>query len=85
MYNFISPFYLLFLVGYIGGDDTIKPTYRMVCSGKTGHAEATLVIYDPSIVSLVDLLYLFFSCHDPTQGNRQGNDKGTQYSAYALK
>ena len=44
-------------VGYIGGDDTIKPTYRMVCSGKTGHAEATLVIYNPSIVSLVDLLF----------------------------
>jgi peptide-methionine (S)-S-oxide reductase len=66
-------------VGYIGGDDSEKPTYRKVCSGKTGHAEATLVIYDSSLVTLVDLLRLFFACHDPTQGDGQGNDRGTQY------
>ena len=66
-------------VGYIAGDDTVKPTYRKVCSGKTGHAEATLVIYDPAIINLIDILRLFFSCHDPTQGDGQGNDRGSQY------
>ena len=67
-------------VGYIAGNDSAgKPSYRKVCSGKTGHAEATLVIYDPTVVSLTDLLRLFFACHDPTQGDGQGNDRGSQY------
>jgi peptide-methionine (S)-S-oxide reductase len=67
-------------VGYIGGNDHEGvPTYRRVCSGKTKHAEATLVLYDSKVVHLTDLLRLFFACHDPTQGNRQGNDYGSQY------
>lgn len=64
--------------GYIGGK--IKnPTYREVCSGLTGHAEAILFDYDPQIISLEQLLYIFFLTHDPTTLNQQGADIGTQY------
>ena len=64
--------------GYMGG--SIKnPAYREVCVGNTGHTEAIEVIFDPAITSFKDLLEIFFSAHDPTTLNRQGNDVGTQY------
>ena len=65
-------------VGYAGGY-TENPTYQEVCSGRTGHAEVVLVVYDPARVTYRDLLKVYWENHDPTQGMRQGNDVGTQY------
>ena len=64
--------------GYIGGH-TPNPTYKDICAGNTGHAEAISIDYDSKIVSLENILSIFFSTHDPTTLNRQGNDIGTQY------
>lgn len=63
---------------YTGGY-TPNPTYREVCSGDTGHAEAVRIVYDPSVISYEQLLQVFWENHDPAQGMRQGNDHGTQY------
>jgi len=65
-------------VGYIGGD-TSNPSYRAVCSGETGHAEATQLVFDPDKVSYRSLIEFFYRMHDPTTKNQQGNDRGTQY------
>lgn len=65
--------------GYAGGTVPGIPTYREVCSGRTGHAEVIQVTFDPSVVSFEDLLIIFMTSHDPTTLNRQGADRGTQY------
>ncbi len=65
-------------VGYAGGF-TANPSYEEVCSGRTGHTEVVLVAFDPSVISLDQVLTVFWENHDPTQGMRQGNDVGTQY------
>ncbi|WP_017931330.1 peptide-methionine (S)-S-oxide reductase MsrA [Robiginitomaculum antarcticum] len=65
-------------VGYAGGTDD-APTYKSVCGGRTGHAEVVHVVYDPAVISYADLLKVMFENHNPTQGDRQGNDRGSQY------
>jgi len=64
--------------GYMGGR-VVNPTYQQVCSGRTGHVEIAEVTFDPSVISFSDLLHVFFTLHDPTTLNRQGNDVGEQY------
>lgn len=64
--------------GYIGGK-TVNPTYKEICQGDTGHAEAIRINFDANVISFGELLELFFATHDPTTLNRQGNDVGTQY------
>ena len=65
-------------VGYAGGY-TPNPTYREVCSGQTGHTEVVMVVYEPATLPLEQVLRIFWEAHDPTQGMRQGNDRGSQY------
>jgi peptide-methionine (S)-S-oxide reductase len=64
--------------GYMGGDSP-NPSYEDICTGRTGHAEVVRVTFDPAVVGFRDLLAVFFTIHDPTTPNRQGNDVGTQY------
>ena len=71
------------LVGYAGGSVS-SPTYEQVCSGRTGHAEVIEISYDTEIISLSELLEIFFQVHDPTTLNRQGADTGTQYRSIIL-
>lgn len=65
-------------VGYAGGT-VQQPSYQQVCSGRTGHSEVVRVVWDTARIDFSDLLKLFWECHDPTQGDRQGNDRGSQY------
>ncbi|RRQ50512.1 peptide-methionine (S)-S-oxide reductase [Maribacter algicola] len=65
--------------GYTGGNAPGKPTYREICSGLTGHAEVVKISYDPTMITVYDLLQIFMTTHDPTTLNRQGADVGTQY------
>ncbi|MFB9051553.1 peptide-methionine (S)-S-oxide reductase MsrA [Formosa undariae] len=65
--------------GYTGGTVPGTPTYREICSGLTGHAEVIQITYDANVISLQDILIIFFTSHDPTTLNRQGADRGTQY------
>jgi peptide-methionine (S)-S-oxide reductase len=65
--------------GYAGGNVPGVPTYREVCSGKTGHAEVVQVSFNPEVITYYDLITIFMTSHDPTQLNRQGADRGTQY------
>ncbi|MEI8394760.1 MAG: peptide-methionine (S)-S-oxide reductase MsrA [Rhodospirillaceae bacterium] len=68
-------------VGYAGGY-TSNPTYEEVCSSRTGHAEVVLVVFDPAVIGYAELLTRFWEHHDPTQGLRQGNDRGSQYRSF---
>jgi peptide-methionine (S)-S-oxide reductase len=70
-------------VGYAGGV-TANPTYEEVCTGRTGHAEVVRIIFDPAVVSFQQILQVFWENHDPTQGMRQGNDRGSQYRSIIL-
>jgi peptide-methionine (S)-S-oxide reductase len=72
-------------VGYAGGAaEYADPSYELVCTGRTGHAEVVLVVFDPAVVGYAELLKVFWESHDPTQGMRQGNDVGTQYRSIVL-